>query len=71
VAKAALIGQADAGVLASRLGFSGFSGQDLVVGFSGQTDGTGTLAKQELLRIEREFTLSSIRNDFFVGPSLL
>jgi hypothetical protein len=29
-----------------------------------------TLAKQELLSIEREFTLSSILNDFFVGPSL-
>ena len=39
--------------------------------FSQLPDGTGTLRKQSLLRIECEFTLSSIRNELFVGTSLL
>src|ERR1700752_2065783 len=35
------------------------------------SDGTGTLEEQRLLRIERELSLSSIGDDFFVWTSLL
>lgn len=39
------------------------------VGLSGQT-GVGLWKKQTSLRIESEFSLASIRDEFFAGPSL-